>query len=103
MVVSYGGHGGGKCNAHLREVLAGLHMVTTKTTVELTFPGREFMVMAARGKDLNLDGATDSGVWNAERKTLSEAFAELLELLSADIVALATNATLDPQLINRKR
>jgi NAD(P)H-dependent FMN reductase len=86
MIVSYGGHGGGKCNAQLRQVLGGINMIPTKKSVELAFPGKEFMVKAARGKQLDLNGASSSGVWSgAERKNISEAFAELLDLLSTNV------------------
>ena len=85
MIVSYGGHGGGKCNAQLRQVLCGVHMIPTKRSIELSFPGKEFMVKAARGKPLELDGTSGRGVWNAEQKNISEAFAELMDLLSTNV------------------
>ena len=82
MIVSYGGHGGGKCNEQLRQVLCALHMIPTSRSVELSFPGRDFLVKAARGTQLDLDGTSGSGVWSAEQKEISKAFAELMDLLS---------------------
>ncbi|WP_267388060.1 NADPH-dependent FMN reductase [Sphingomonas sp. GC_Shp_3] len=38
VIVSYGGHGGGKCGAQLREVLAALKLRTVATCPELTLP-----------------------------------------------------------------
>lgn len=84
MIVSYGGHGGGKCNARLSQVLCGVHMAPTNKDVELAFPGRNFMVRAARGMQFDLDGASCSGVWGVERKNISKAFAEQTDLLSAN-------------------
>jgi NAD(P)H-dependent FMN reductase len=82
MIVSYyGGHGGGKCNAQLRQVLGAVSMLLTKKAVELRFPGRIFMIKAAREEQLDLNGASDSGVWSAERKDISAAFEDLTELL----------------------
>lgn len=85
MVVSYGGHGGGKCNAQLRQVLAGVRMAPTTKNVELTFPDRQNLLSAAKGEDIGLDGAAEHGMWSgAERKAIAVAFAELVELLSAN-------------------
>ena len=86
MIVSYGGHGGGKCNAQLRQVLCGVGMLPTKRSVELSFPGREFLVKAAREKHLDLDGSSGSGVWGGvERKNISEAFTELMDLVGTRV------------------
>ena len=38
MIVSYGGHGGDKCAAQLRQVCEGLHMALIPTSVGLTLP-----------------------------------------------------------------
>jgi hypothetical protein len=43
------------------------------------------MVKAARGKQLDLDGALNSGVWGTERENISEAFTQLIDLLSTDV------------------
>ena len=82
MVVSYGSHGGGKCNGQLKEVLRGVRMRPTTKTVELTFPSREFLVRAAQGMDLEVDGTSESGVWSKERENIIANYAELLELIS---------------------
>jgi NAD(P)H-dependent FMN reductase len=80
MIVSYGGHGGGKCAAQLRQVLCGVRMLPAKNAVELTFPSKGFTYQAAKGEDLGLDGTSSSGVWAADRKAISETFDELLDL-----------------------
>ncbi|KAJ5690391.1 hypothetical protein N7462_004783 [Penicillium macrosclerotiorum] len=76
-VVSYGGHGGGKCNRHLREVLQGVRMKTISNNVELAFPGRDILVKAARGKDIGLQD--DADIWKEERGQILNAFEELLK------------------------
>ena len=85
MVVSYGGHGGGKCNAQLRQVLCGVHMIPTKKNVELSFVNKTHMIQAAYGKPMALDGYSEKGVWAAQRKQINEAFTELMDLLSANV------------------
>ncbi|KAK9236470.1 flavoprotein-like protein [Lipomyces kononenkoae] len=82
MVVSYGGHGGSKCNAQLREVLCGVRMVPTTQTVELSFPSRDYLVKAVKGEDLALDSTSESGVWILERQHIAAAYSELLQILS---------------------
>jgi len=84
LIVSYGGHGGGKAAAQLRQVLCGVRMRPTIKMPELMFPGKEFLGKAARGDQLGLTGGDDE-IWSAERKIISEAFTELLELLSANV------------------
>ncbi|KAK4938678.1 hypothetical protein LTR10_020946 [Elasticomyces elasticus] len=54
LVVSYGGHGGGKAAAQLQQVLHGLDMKLVKDTVGLTFPDRTVLVKATTGQDLGL-------------------------------------------------
>lgn len=54
MVVSYGGHGGGKAAAQLQQVLHGLGMKVVKDYVGLTFPDRSVLVRATAGQDLGL-------------------------------------------------
>ncbi|KUJ11563.1 uncharacterized protein LY89DRAFT_227411 [Mollisia scopiformis] len=87
LVVSYGGHGGGKCNAQLRQVLCGVNMIPTQTSVELSFPGREFTVKAARGKNLELDGSGKPGTtWGGqEREQIAKAYNELLKIAGANV------------------
>ncbi|TKX19155.1 NAD(P)H-dependent FMN reductase LOT6 [Elsinoe australis] len=86
LIVTYGGHGGDKCGGQLRQVLMGLDMVCTSHNVELTFPGRQTTIKAARGHDLQLDGTTEDGLWGgAERERITELYEELLGLLSAKV------------------
>lgn len=88
MVVSYGGHGGGKAGWQLKQVLEGVRMRPTGRNIELTFPGREFMVKAARGEDLGLgkdEGmAGEEGIWEKEKVDIVEVFKEMIELLGAE-------------------
>ncbi|EXJ84966.1 hypothetical protein A1O3_05641 [Capronia epimyces CBS 606.96] len=94
MVVSYGGHGGGKAAAQLKEVLHGLRMKVVPNHVELAFPGRDFLVKAAGGADLGLrvvddngndndnDNGTQETVWAKEAADIHKAFEDLLGLLA---------------------
>ncbi len=104
LVVSYGGHGGGKAAAQLQQVLQGLDMQVVKDFVGLKFPDRPFLVKAARGHELGLQAATDEGhveadavvesvpgegekqkdaVWAKEAKEINAAFRELVALLNS--------------------
>ncbi|KAL4891424.1 flavoprotein-like protein [Aspergillus ambiguus] len=80
LIVSYGGHGGGKAAAQLRQVLQGVRMNPMERTVLLTFPDKEVVVQAARGRDLGL--RQDDGLWAEERDGIKVAFGELLQLCS---------------------
>lgn len=86
MIVSYGGHGGGKANAQLKQVLQGVKMRPIEKTVELAFPNREILVKAARGGDLEL--TSSGGTWSAKGESIIEAYKELLETASTDVVSL---------------
>ena len=59
LIVTYGGHGGGKCAAQLREVLSGLHTRLTETMPALTLP---------RARIEANDGAVDPDVDFAKQK-----------------------------------
>ncbi|PYH78718.1 flavo protein [Aspergillus uvarum CBS 121591] len=76
MVVSYGGHGGGKAAAQLQQVLQGLRMVPLESTVGLTFPEKEIMARAAMGEDLGLGG--EGGFWAGEKEEIQRLFGELV-------------------------
>ncbi|RMZ88237.1 hypothetical protein DV736_g4524, partial [Chaetothyriales sp. CBS 134916] len=84
LVVSYGGRGGGRSNAQLRQVLQAVKITPTTKSVELKFPSRQFLEQAASGKQLELDGRSEGHVWSDERREIGEAFAELLTLLSSE-------------------
>ncbi|KAK9371297.1 flavoprotein-like protein [Lipomyces kononenkoae] len=81
MVVSYGGHGGSKCNAQLTEVLRGVRMVPTTQSVELTFPNRGVLVKAVKGEDISFDDTSESDVWQVGRQHITAAYSELLQML----------------------
>ncbi len=91
MVVSYGGHGGDKCAAALKTVLGGgIDMRIVETPVCLSFPGREFLVRAATGKDLGLAAAPEQGLeqpWSDRKADIVAAWDSLVELLQAPPVA----------------
>lgn len=82
MIVSYGGHGGDKCNAQLRQVLTGIKMPVTQRSVHLTFPGRDVTAKACRGENLNLDVSAKTGMWIAEQKNIRDAYDELVSMPS---------------------
>lgn len=83
-VVTYGGHGGDKCEAQLRVVLGGgLRMRLAGARVNLTFPDREVMVKGATGRDMGLDAERDDGVWSGERAAIAAAWDEVVGLLKA--------------------
>ena len=83
MIVSYGGHGGGRAAEQLKQVLQGVRMRPTERTVGLMFPGREFLVKAAKGEDLGLSAESEQGVWSTKREEIGKAFEELIGLLDA--------------------
>ncbi|WVF73010.1 hypothetical protein IAT40_007828 [Kwoniella sp. CBS 6097] len=82
MIVTYGGHGGGKCGAQLRQVLSGVGMVTTSRNVELSFGSKGKTIYAASGNDLELDGVNGTGLWGGlEREEIIELYRDLIALL----------------------
>jgi NAD(P)H-dependent FMN reductase len=84
MIVSYGGHGGDKCAAHLKQVLAGgIDMLVVDETVNLAFPNRDFLVKATMGKELGLDASNDEGVWAKERGQIVDAWQKMVKMLGA--------------------
>lgn len=85
MIVSYGGKGGGRCAAQLRQVLCGVRMIPTQKSVELAFPGRDILLQAASGHDLKLDGTSSSGIWSDQRKNIISAYSELVKLMSSNV------------------
>ena len=89
-VVSYGGHGGSRSSAQLRQVLQSVRMRVTERNVELTFPSKEHMLKAATGEALGLEGGSGDadgagGVWVAEKGKIVEAYDELVQLLDTDV------------------
>ena len=83
MLVTYGGHGGGKCASQLRQVFDGIHMVNLKTNVELSFPSRDVTKKAAFGEDIGLKDEDGTGaLWDDQRPVIRQAWNELVELLS---------------------
>lgn len=78
MIVSYGGHGGGKAGNQLRQVLQGVRMNVTETMPALTFPSRDILGRATKGEEVPVLG--EGGVWDAERKVVRKAFDELVAL-----------------------
>ncbi|OCT47495.1 NAD(P)H-dependent FMN reductase [Cladophialophora carrionii] len=88
MVVSYGGHGGGKSAEQLTQVLSAVRMNVVSRTVGLMFPkqgedGRAFLKKAARGSDLGLAGErkSDEVLWAKEMGAVRELFAELVGMM----------------------
>jgi NAD(P)H-dependent FMN reductase len=81
MVVSYGGHGGGRAAEALRIVLLGLKMKTPETTVNLGFPGKEFRDKCFAGEELGLDGENGKGTWEKEKEEIWGVWEEMIKLL----------------------
>lgn len=78
VVVSYGGHGGGKCAVQLRQVLEG----GLKMRVATTMPALELSEQAVRHGELDPQSAFGGHV-----EAVAQAFGELAELLAADPAA----------------
>lgn len=76
MIVSYGGHGGGKAAEQLKQVLHGVRMRPVERTVGLTFPSKETLMSAAEGREIDLS------FWERERREVVEVFDELVALLN---------------------
>lgn len=86
MIVSYGGHGGGRSAEQLKQVLAAVKMRVLEKTVPLMFPkmgedGREFTKRAFRGEDLELVTQSGEGVWVKEMEDVKACFGTLVEML----------------------
>ncbi|KAJ5247075.1 flavoprotein-like protein [Penicillium chermesinum] len=83
MIVSYGGHGGGKAAAALKLCLAGgIDMrVGDRMVVSLSFPDREVLYQAVRGEKLGLDAESTTGVWSSERGHITGGWDEMIGML----------------------
>ena len=93
LVVSYGGHGGGKANGQLREVLRGVRMHVCEKGVELGFGEsgdgrgtREILGIASRGQGLGLDGGSEGGMWAGKRGHIGSGFEEVLRRCAGKVV-----------------
>ncbi|CAR21297.1 flavin-dependent quinone reductase [Lachancea thermotolerans CBS 6340] len=78
-IVTYGGHGGTKCNEQLAVVLEGLRMIPTQSRVLLSFPDRDTLYAAASGKDLGLSSNPSGDLWTTEKTQIEATFNELFE------------------------
>lgn len=84
MVVSYGGHGGGKAAAALVVVCQGLKMRVVERTVGLAFPPDEaFKAKCFSGGDLGLLEEKAEGVWEKERGEIVSLWDEMVSLSTA--------------------
>lgn len=77
MVVSYGGHGGGRAAEALRTVCLGLRMGVVEKTVNLAFPDQEFRDKCFKGEDLGL-GREGFGAWARERDEVIAVWDEMV-------------------------
>lgn len=82
MVVSYGGHGGGRAAEALAVVLQGLKMRAPGRTVNLSFPDRVFTGKCFIGADLGLQ-EEGNVVWAKERDDIVAVWDEMVKLLTA--------------------
>lgn len=78
MIVSYGGHGGGKAATQLREVLSGLRMLVAETMPALALGHKDGMFAAMEEGSL-LPETTEG--WSKNRGVVVKAFGELQTLL----------------------
>lgn len=76
MIVSYGGHGGGKAAAQLKQVLEAVRMKPSSLMPGLKFPSRDVHEKAARGEAVVMGGK--GGIWEGERDTIRKAFWEFM-------------------------
>ncbi|KAK0109658.1 hypothetical protein ONS95_002339 [Cadophora gregata] len=77
MIVSYGGHGGGKAAAQLRQVLeGGLKMRVVEKMPALAFPNKEATAQAFRGEEMKLP----DGVWEKESEDARIGFQYMLKM-----------------------
>lgn len=81
MVVSYGGHGGGRAAEALAVVLQGLRMRTPGRNVNLSFPDRGFGGKCFVGGDLGLQ-EEESAVWAGERDDIIAVWEDMVKLLT---------------------
>lgn len=81
MVVSYGGHGGGRAAEALRTVLLGLKMKTPEKTVNLAFPDREFRDKCFKGEKLLLD-VKEVQVWKKDQDDVIAVWEDMVRLWS---------------------
>lgn len=87
MIVSYGGHGGGKAAEQLKQVCQGLRMLPLDSPVCLTFPDKEFIARVNRGEDLGITRQSNdgwSGSFTEKRGEIQQRFVELVSVTSAD-------------------
>lgn len=76
MIVSYGGHGGGRAAEQLKQVCQGLRMLPLDKAVCLTFPDKDFMAKVGRGEDLDA-----AEVFDKYKVEIQHRFNELLSNL----------------------
>jgi NAD(P)H-dependent FMN reductase len=81
MIVSYGGHGGGKAAAQLTQVLNGVDMNVAETMPALSFGSREVTYVAASGKQMPpMSG--EGGLWTSKQGEIEKAFDEFNVLIA---------------------
>lgn len=80
MIVSYGGHGGGRAAEALRVVLQGLKMKTPEKTVNLSFPDRKFSGKCFLGGELGLQ-ENGNTVWVEDRENIVAVWDEMVKFL----------------------
>ncbi|KAF3764424.1 hypothetical protein M406DRAFT_356543 [Cryphonectria parasitica EP155] len=81
MVVSYGGHGGGRAAEALRTVCQGLKMGVVEKTVNMSFPDRDFGGKCYVGGDLGL-AEEGSKVWEKEKEDILAVWDEMANKLT---------------------
>lgn len=85
LVVSYGGHGGGRAAEALRVVCMGLRMRVGDKTVNLSFPDDTFRDRCLRGQDLGLEAGGEGarGAWRKEKEEIVAVWEDMAAKLEA--------------------
>ena len=81
MIVTYGGHGGTSCAAHLKTVLGSMGVRVPEKMVAMAFPTAEFRVKCFKGQELGLDASNDDEPWAKHRDEIASAWDDLVENL----------------------
>jgi len=83
LIITYGGHGGNKCNAQLRQVLqGGLKMRVIPDEIMIPLP-KQFIQEGKRVKEADFDEVTNSLPWlQPHEQPLAEGIEKLVKLLN---------------------
>lgn len=86
MVIAYGGQAGTLSAAQLITVLSGMFMRVVKKPICMKFGDPSVLKSAVSGQNLGLDAHSETGLWSNQKPAITEAWEELLILLSEEKV-----------------